>query len=123
MKFTASQQNEATIELRLKDTSKRDGVTPLTSDQALWEIATFKEEVTEKLLDAVKEASIDCSLHNTAGNEKLKCFSFGTVEPNKVAFTGSYGNEDVDAVAQQNIREELITPPKLLLKASSTQLF
>ena len=62
MKFTASQlDSEATIELRLKDTSKRDGVTPLTSDQALWEIATLKEEVTEKLLDAVKEASIDCS--------------------------------------------------------------
>lgn len=117
MKFTEAQLNsEATIELRLKDTSKRDGVTPLTSDQALWEIATLKEEVTEKLLDAVKEASIDCSLHNTAGNEKLKCFSFGTVDPNKIAFNGSYGNEDVDAVAQQNIREELIDATEVVIE-------
>ena len=117
MKFTASQlDSEATIELRLKDTSKRDGVTPLTSDQALWEIATLKEEVTDKLLDAVKEASIDCSLHNTAGNENLKCFSFGTVDPNKVAFNGSYGNEDVDAVAEQNMRQELIDATEVVIE-------
>ena len=117
MKFTASQlDSEATIELRLKDTSKRDGVTPLTSDQALWEIATLKEEVTDKILDAVKEASIDCSLHNTAGNEKLKCFSFGTVVPNKVAFNGSYDNEDVDAVAEQNIRQELIDATEVVIE-------
>ena len=41
--------SEATIELRLKDTSKRDGITPFTSDQALYEIANLKEEVTDKL--------------------------------------------------------------------------
>jgi len=117
MKFTESQlDSEATIELRLKDTSKRDGVTPLTSDQALWEIATLKEQVTEKLLDAVKEASIDCSLHNTTGNEKLKCFSFGTIDPNNIAFNGSYGNEDVDAVAQQNIREVLIDATEVVIE-------
>lgn len=117
MKFTASQlDSEATIELRLKDTSKIDGVTPLTSDQALWEIATLKEEVTDKLLVAVKEASIDCSLHNTAGNEKLKCFSFGTVEPNKIVFNGSYGNEDVDAVAEQNMRQELIDATEVVIE-------
>ena len=117
MKFSESQlDGEATIELRLKDTSKRDGVTPLTSDQALWEIATLKEEVTDKILDAVKEASIDCSLHNTAGNEKLKCFSFGTVDPNKIAFNGSYGNEDVDAVAEQNIRRELIDATEVTIE-------
>ncbi len=117
MKFTEAQLNsEATIELRLKDTSKRDGVTPLTSDQALWEIATLKEEVTDKILDAVKEASIDCSLHNTAGNEKLKCFSFGTIDPNKIAFTGSYGDEDVDAVAEQNMRQELIDATEVTIE-------
>lgn len=117
MKFSETQlDSEATIELRLKDTSKRDGVTPLTSDQALWEIATLKEEVTDKLLDAVKEASIDCSLHNTAGNEKLKCFSFGTVDPNKIAFNGSYGDEDVDAVAEQNMRRELIDATEVVIE-------
>lgn len=103
MQFSEKQlKSDATIELRLKDTSKRDGFTPFTSDQALWEIATLKEEVTEKLLESVKEASIDCSLHSTIGSEKLKCFSFGTVTPNVFAYSGSYTNEEFDNVAELN---------------------
>lgn len=103
MKFSDKQlKSDATIELRLKDTSKRDGTTPFTSDQALWEIATLKEEVTEKLLDSVKESSIDCSLHTSLGSEKLKCFSFGTVTPNVFAYSASYTNEEFDNVAELN---------------------
>ncbi|MAV57193.1 MAG: hypothetical protein CMI79_06720 [Candidatus Pelagibacter sp.] len=105
MVFSKEQlSSEATIELRLKDTSKRDGITPFTSDQALFEIANLKEEVTDKLLDSVKEASIDCSLHDT-NNEGLTCFSFGTVDPSLFSFAGSYADEDDDAVAAQNERE------------------
>lgn len=105
MRFSEKQLiSDATIELRLKDTSKQDGKTPFTSDQTLWEISNLKEEVTEKLLEAVKEASIDCSIHSHIGGEKLKCFSFGKVEPNKFAFSGSYTNADTDAVAQQNVK-------------------
>ena len=105
MRFSEEQlSSEATIELRLKDTSKRDGITPFTSDQALYEIANLKEEVTDKLLDSVKEASIDCSLHDT-NKEGLTCFSFGTVDPSLFSFAGSYADDDVDAVAAQNERE------------------
>ena len=105
MVFSSDQlASEATLELRLKDTSKRDGVTPFTSDQALYEIANLKEEVTDKLLDSVKEASIDCSLHD-ASKEGLKCFSFGTVDPSLFSYAGSYADDDVDAVAAQNERE------------------
>jgi len=103
MQFSEKQLNsDATIELRLKDTSKKDGTTPFTSDQALWEIATLKEEVTEKILESVKESSIDCSLHSTVGSEKLNCFSFGTVTPDVFAYSGSYTNEEFDAVAEVN---------------------
>ncbi len=105
MAFSEEQlSSDATLELRLKDTSKRDGTTPFTSDQALFEIANLKEEVTDKLLDSVKEASIDCSLHDTS-KEGLTCFSFGTVDPSLFAFAGSYADDDVDAVAAQNERE------------------
>lgn len=105
MRFSEEQlTSEATIELRLKDTSKRDGITPFTSDQALFEIANLKEEVTDKLLDSVKEASIDCSLHDT-NKEGLTCFSFGTVDPSLFSFAGSYADDDVDAVAAQNERQ------------------
>jgi hypothetical protein len=105
MHFSEKQlTSDATIELRLKDTSKQDGKTPFTSDQTLWEISNLKEEVTEKLLEAVKEASIDCSIHSHIGGEQLKCFSFGKVEPTKFSFSGSYTNADTDAVAQQNVK-------------------
>ena len=106
MEFSEEQlASDATIELRLKDTSKLSD-RPITSDEALYEIATLKEEVTDKLLTAVKEASFDCQLHSQAGqSEKLQCFQFGSIDPNRFSFEGSYANEDVDAVAEQNFKE------------------
>ena len=106
MEFSEEQlSSDATIELRLKDTSKLSD-RPISSDEALYEIATLKEEVTDKLLMAVKEASFDCQLHSQAGQtEKLQCFQFNSVDPNRFSFEGSYANEDVDAVAEQNFKE------------------
>jgi len=74
----------------------------------LYEIATLKEEVTTKILEAVKEASIDCSLHSHVGSkEQLQCFSFGSANPNpnKFSFQPSIKNEEMDAVAQYNKQE------------------
>ena len=105
MKFSEKQlTSDATIELRLKDVSKIDGKTPLTSDQALWEIANIKEEVTGKLLKNIKESAIDCSIHSSATAENLKCFSFGTVTPSTFSYQGSFENESKDDVAQLNIQ-------------------
>ena len=106
MEFSEEQlSSDATIELRLKDTSKLSD-RPISSDEALYEIATLKEEVTDKLLMAVKEASFDCQLHSQAGDgEKLQCFQFSSVDPNRFSYEGSYANEDVDAVAEQNLKE------------------
>ena len=106
MEFSEEQlSSDATIELRLKDTSKLSD-RPISSDEALYEIATLKEEVTDKLLTAVKEASFDCQLHSMAGKgENLQCFSFGSVDPSRMSYEGSVESEDVDAVAQQNVKE------------------
>ena len=106
MEFSEEQlSSDATIELRLKDTSKLSD-RPISSDEALYEIATLKEEVTDKLLMAVKEASFDCQLHSQAGDgEKLQCFQFSSVDPDRFSYEGSYANEDVDAVAEQNLKE------------------
>ena len=106
MEFSEEQlSSEATIELRLKDTSKLSD-RPISSDEALYEIATLKEEVTDKLLMAVKEASFDCQLHSQAGqSEKLQCFQFNSVDPDRFSYEGSYANEDVDAVAEQNFKQ------------------
>jgi hypothetical protein len=104
MKFTDSQMDsDESIELRLKDKSKIDNLTPITSDQALYEIATLKENVTEKLLQAIKEASFDCALHATAGSkEPIKCFSFGSVNSSKFSYAPSFEEEESDTVAEHN---------------------
>jgi hypothetical protein len=105
MKFSDAQLDVATIELKLKDVSKVDSVTPFTSDQTLWEIANIKEELTDKLLTTVKESSIDCMLHSNVGSEKLKCLSFGTIDPTKFSYSGSINNAEVDSVVERNVTE------------------
>ena len=86
--------SDNSIELRLKDKSKKDHITPLTSDQALYEIATTKETINKNILHNLKEASIDCTIHTTINNkENLKCFSFGTVEPSKFAYPADIGDD------------------------------
>ena len=97
-----TKSNDA-VELRIKDKSKRDNITPITTDEALYEIATIKEEVSAQLLLSVKESSIDCAIHSKFGaKEKLQCFSFGPTDSDKFAFTPSIANEEADSVAEKN---------------------
>ena len=107
MSFTPQQMiDDSSLELRLNDVSKRDAKKPLTTDQSLFEISTIKEEINRQLLMAVKEASIDCSIHrNVASKEKLKCFTFGVVNSNKFAYAPSIDTEESDASMAQNTKE------------------
>lgn len=107
MSFTPKQMSEdSSLELRLNDVSKRDAKKPLTTDQSLFEISTIKEEINRQLLMAVKESSIDCSIHrNVASKEKLKCFTFGVVNSNKFSYAPSIENEESDASMAQNTKE------------------
>jgi len=91
------------VELRIKDKSKRDNSTPITTDEALYEIATIKEEVSAQLLLSVKESSIDCAIHSKFGaKEQLQCFSFGPTDSDKFAYTPSIKDEEDDSVAEKN---------------------
>jgi hypothetical protein len=107
MSFTPQQMiDDSSLELRLNDVSKRDSKKPLTTDQSLFEISTIKEEINRQLLMAVKEASIDCSIHrNVASKEKLKCFTFGLVNSNKFSYAPSIDTEESDASMAQNTKE------------------
>ena len=100
--------SDESIELRLKDKSKLDKKTPLTSDEALFEISNIKNEINKRILLAVKEAAIDCSLHSTADSkEPLVCFSFGKGDPSpsKFSITPSLSGEEADTVAQANVKK------------------
>ena len=100
--------SDESIELRLKDKSKLDKKTPLTSDEALFEISNMKQEINKRLLLAVKEAAIDCNLHNLPGSKKpLVCFSFGQSQQtaSKFAISPSLDGEETDVEAQVNIKK------------------
>ena len=109
MTFSEKQlKSDESIELRLKDKSKVDKKTPLTSDEALFEISNMKNEINKRILLSVKEAAIDCSLHSTADSkEPLVCFSFGKGEPSpsKFAISPSLSGEESDTIAKVNVKK------------------
>lgn len=86
--------SEKNIELRIRDTSKMDGVTPVTTDETLFEIASLKEHINNQVLDAVKSSSFDCNLYATKrSDEKLVCYKFGNITSNDYS---TRPNIDVD---------------------------
>ena len=95
--------SDESIELRLKDKSKIDRLTPVTSDQHLYEVATMKADVTGQILQAIREASIDCALSSKPGDPNApKCFTFGSPGPNAFSYRPSYAEEEADTVADRN---------------------
>ena len=108
MHFTEHQLAElVSSELKIKDISKLDRQTPLTSDQALYEISNIKENINKQILKAIKEASIDCALQVRTGGDNLTCFAFtdpaAETFANKPALTG--GDDDDLARANQKERK------------------
>ncbi len=121
MKFSEKQLSDtASIELRLKDRSKIDGETPLTSDEALYEISNIKENINEKLLIAVKETSIDCVVYQKQNvKEGVKCYGFNTRNPEKYAYVPDYTKEEKDQVANVNKKVETWKGVKVTINGRS----
>ena len=109
MSFTQNQSHSpAAIALRKSDVSKFDPLKYVTSDETLFEISTIKDNFTNQLLRAVKEASIDCATHiKSSSKEGLQCLSFGTLDERDDTF--SYNpdiNMDInDDANQQNMQQ------------------
>lgn len=100
--------SDSSVELKKKDLSKYDSVTPVTSDETLHEISSIKEEINKQLLTAVKESSIDCAIHSRSGSkEPLACYSVGKANKNTFSYRPSYLKEEKDTVAV--INEKKIT--------------
>jgi len=91
------------LELRKLDVSKIDNKTPLTSDEALFEISNIKESLTLQLLKSVKESSFDCTLHSVSNNkEQLNCYSYGSDDSSKFISVPSITDEENDDVFLKN---------------------
>ncbi|MEX0598331.1 MAG: helicase-related protein, partial [Candidatus Paceibacterota bacterium] len=109
MTFTQDQiKDEGARELRLKDVSKIDRVTPITSDESLYEISTIKSDITKSIMKAVKEASIDCTLMAKSAGEPLQCFGFSGANPNNFSYLPAMTEEQQDSEAMVNKRVEKI---------------
>tara|TARA_B100000902_G_C27322663_1_gene925837 strand:- start:11752 stop:15144 length:3393 start_codon:yes stop_codon:yes gene_type:complete len=104
MTFSESQlKDDDYKELRVNDKSKRDGITPLTSDEALYEISTIKEDINRDLLKSIKESAIDCNIH-IRGEKKdnIQCFSIGNPRQDKFAYVPNISNQEEDVDVKKN---------------------
>ena len=86
--FSAKQKtDDNNIELRIRDVSKVDRNTPITTDESLYEISSIKQRINNQILNAIKESAIDCNLYsNVAANkqgEQLVCYGYGKVQSNQ----------------------------------------
>ena len=132
MTFTDEQmKSDASIELRLKDKSKVDKKTPLTSDETLNEISNLKADTNKKILKNVKEAAMDCAIHARADSkESLVCYSFGEPKETAFAFKPSISSEESDTVSQINkkkitwkAQEVTISGKKYALKKGTGEVY
>jgi hypothetical protein len=103
MTFSQEQiQSGDSIELKLKDLSKREPKIPLTSDEALYEISSIKEEVNTQLIKAIKESAIDCAIYSSGSKENLHCLNFGEPTNSKFTYNPSISADQTDVVAALN---------------------
>jgi hypothetical protein len=75
-----------------KDVSKVNSK-PVTTDESLFETAGIKNKINQQLLTYVKQSAFDCSTYAGIGNNKLKCYTYGSIKSN--AFS-SYPSIDED---------------------------
>ena len=116
MTFSEDQlKNKVTKDLLLNDKARDSkNKKPVSTDEALYEIASIKEEITKNIMTAVKESSIDCALHiksNTA--EKLQCFTFGSNDSSKFAYKTAFEEGQSDAIADINKKQITWTATKI----------
>jgi hypothetical protein len=92
-------KDEKHIELIIRDTSRLDKKTPITTDETLYELASMKQRINNQILRAVKESAIDCNIYaNTSkkDGEQLVCYGFGKVESNQYSSYPSFEKDKQD---------------------------
>lgn len=89
--------DEKNIEIRIRDRSRIDKKTPVTTDETLFEIATLKQKINNQILRAVKETAVDCNLYSLIqskdSDEQLVCYGFGKIESNQFSSYPSLEND------------------------------
>jgi hypothetical protein len=94
--------DEANIELRIRDVSRLDKKTPVTTDETLYEMASVKQRINNEILKAVKESAIDCKIYSTISknSENLICYGVDVVKSNQFS---SYPSLDDDQAQKEGL--------------------
>ena len=94
--------DEKHIVLRLRDVSRLDKETPITTDENLYEIASSKQKINNQILQAVTETAVDCNVYSSLSTDEkpVVCYGFGKVESNSFA---SYPSFEVDKMEKENV--------------------
>jgi len=109
------------ISLRIRDVSKIDKNTPVTTDEAIFETASIKEGVNNQILDAVKSTAFDCTLYaarRTGDDDAVACYSFGKTESNDF---GTVPDIEVDKSerADLNVRDAIWAAQEVTYKGKT----
>ena len=100
------QTNDRHKELQIRDISRIDKITPVTTDETLYEISSLKETINSQLLNAVKSSAFDCQLYsNNKGDENVVCYNLGKITSNEF---NSVPNIDVDRYEREELNERTI---------------
>jgi hypothetical protein len=121
MVFSEAQlSSDLSIELRVKDISKKDKKKVLTSDEYLYEISSIKEEINASLLQGVKESAIDCSIHTRSSSKEkdVKCFVIGNPSENKYIYTPNIALQDKDEGMKLNKKTEVLKLNELVINGN-----
>ena len=126
MTFTDAQiKSDNYKELKKRDVGKnKENGRPLSSDEALYEIATIKEDINKAILKNIKEASVDCNVHTRSGaKDPIQCFRFSSEDPEKFSYTPDIIADDEDENAALNKAEVKIKAKQVTLPDGTKAVF
>jgi hypothetical protein len=108
--------DDKNIELRIRDVSRFDEKTPVTTDETLFEGAVIKDRINQQILRSIKESAFDCSLYaGTNKSENLVCYGYGLVKSNDFS---TYPTLDQD-LEEKEVSTASLYKEKLILTSVS----
>ena len=128
--FSDKQQTDDKYkQIRLRDISRYDQVTPVTTDQTLFELSKFKQTINGKILDLIKSTSIDCQVYSK-GTESYICYSAGKVSatnPNNFISNPDLDQEEGDEMQKEEVKRTVYNVKyqgkEYLTNAERTELY
>jgi hypothetical protein len=87
------------IDLMNQDTSRFDESIPVTTDETLYEISLQKNRINQRILEVVKQSSVECALYNPSGSNQV-CYGANLKNVTTNDFI-SYPSIELDSQVQE----------------------